>query len=82
MDELILEAIDLLGEAEQPQWQASRYGARGGQDYSDPTGDTAVDPRRLALRAEVEATRTALERLSAARTRLRAALAAWAGEPI
>ena len=82
MDELILEAIDLLGDAERPQWQASRYGAGGGQDYSDPTGDTAVDPRRLALRAEVEATEAALERLSAARTRLRAALAAWAGEPI
>lgn len=83
MDELILEAIDLLGEAERPQWQASRYGGgRTGQDYSDPTGDTAVDPRRLALRAEVEATEAALERLSAARTRLRAALAAWAGEPV
>lgn len=83
MDDLVLEAIDLLGEAERPQWQASRYGGgRTRADRSDPTGDTVVDPRRLALRAEVKATEAALKRLSAARTRLRAALGAWAGEPV
>ena len=78
---LVAEAQELLDDSAEAQWLPSKYASRTDPTRSDPTGDTAVDPRRLALRAEVQATEAALQALSAARTRLREALAEWAGEP-
>lgn len=75
----------LLEDSAEEQWEASRYGSKGDTDYGDPTGDTVADPRRLALRAEVEnAERTLMlvrDRVSAARTRLDRARERWAGDP-
>lgn len=50
---------------------------------ADPTGDVALDPRRLALREEADRARGTLavsvSDLRAARLRLQGALDAWAG---
>ena len=82
---LMAEAQELLDDSAEEQWLPSRYMSRTDPVRSDPTGDTTVDPRRLALRREVEATEAAAAlvtlRLSAARRRLKDALSAWAGEP-
>lgn len=72
-------------DAREEQWTSSRFNGPTTPGRVDPTGDTAVDPRRLRLREAVEdadaAVADATERLGRAATRLREAYAAWAGDP-
>lgn len=80
----------LLPDAYEYQWRPATFrtdrdgGPRPkGGPPSDPTGETAVDPRRLRLRAAVIASERELEEaagaLDAAAGRLRVALEAWRG---
>lgn len=84
------EVASLLAEAEHVQWSPAPVlrprdegGSRAAGTVSDPTSDTATDPRRLALREEVEDAARAVQKstktLLAAHKHLGDALDAWAG---
>lgn len=91
--EVVEAALDLyaiLPDAYEYQWRPGALhsdregGPRGkGGPPADPTGETAVDPRRLRLRAAVIQSERELEDarddLAAAAGRLRTALEAWRG---
>lgn len=66
-----------------PRDDADRKAAGG---HGDPTGDTALDPRRQELREAVEGAALALEDTIAkarqAHTALEAAVASWHGEDL
>lgn len=70
--------------AEEIQWDASPTGhPRGSTSYSDPTGDVVADPKRLAVREQVEEARARLmeaaEAARAANAALTAAIEEWQG---
>lgn len=79
-----------LNEAEAVQWQASPVPkpredvVRNAGGHGDPTGDAALDPRRLALREAIEDTRADVEelagRLRAHRENVYAVLARYLGD--
>lgn len=82
---------DVLEDGEAYQWHPSptkgassaEGGRASGGPPSDPTGDAVTDPRRLRLRAEVDAAHRALalaqQTVEVATRRLSRALDAWAG---
>ncbi|MBT2499787.1 hypothetical protein J7E25_11845 [Agromyces sp. ISL-38] len=80
-----------LHDAHPLQWEAPQLGSYRSTDPAldglskDPTGHTAVDPRRLALRVAVVAAELRLEEsvsaMKAARAELDEALRRWQGEP-
>lgn len=73
-----------LPSAFERQWDPARVRAADGPTHADPTGETAVDPRRLALRARVIAAERSVEEATAkvqeVEAHLRHALDAWVGE--
>lgn len=75
---------DLMEDAHDDQWAKSRLTAGTDAGHSDPTGDTATDPRRLALREEYRraegAVTLATQHVTAATTRLTEAHNRWSGE--
>ena len=77
--------VALLPTAYERQWTPARVQTRVGSPplHADPTGETATDPRRLKVRAEVLAAERAVEETAAtlreARARLGSALEGWAG---
>ncbi len=82
--ELALRLASALSSVEDAQHQRAGIGWRSESLVSDPTGDTAADPRRLALRAAVvhaelmlESTAQALEH---ALRQLDRATDRWSGE--
>ena len=75
---------DLMLDVGEDQWTKSRLSSGTEAGHSDPTGDTATDPRRLALREEyirAQATLTlTLGHVTAATRRLTDAHSRWSGE--
>ena len=71
-----------LPDAYERQWSPGG-GRSPALDYSDPTGETAVDVRRLRVRTAVLAAERRIEEVTAevaaAEQELAAALAAWTG---
>lgn len=54
-----------LPDAFDRQWSPASVRSAPDLDYADPTGETAVDPRRLALRARVIESERAIEEATA-----------------
>lgn len=93
--EVAEEALSLaliLGEAEAVQWSPSYTSKpredtveRSSGEHADPTLATVVDEKRLAVRANVEASyralRDAVQTLQKCRRSIERALDAWQGEP-
>ena len=81
--ELALRLASALSTVEDAQHQRSQSGTRSASLVSDPTGDTAVDPRRLALRAAAIHAEMTLERSAQALERtlrqLERATDRWSG---
>lgn len=84
--EAIREVAALLPTAYERQWNPARVQTRVGTPplYSDPTGETATDPRRLRVRAAVIESEREIEEATATvratTARLRHALDAWVGD--
>lgn len=78
--DMLTEAGELLEDTLDQQWEMSRYGTTTNSGHGDPTGDTVVDPRRLALREARDDVLHFLEELGTARTHLREAMRRWAGD--